>query len=980
MVVPSFQEVALSLNSALRENPALVITGDPGAGKTTLLKYIALCFARDIAKAKLELDEQRVPILVALRDFNVFLNNCIDRSEIYAFGPNLLPAFLLDYFNDAAPHLGLTEDFFPSLLDSGRCAVLFDGLDEVPDIGQRARMAQLVADIIVAQSWRLNRFVVTSRPRGYDGEPKARLSSYCADCCILPFEDKDIEVFTSAWYKAVTLLDKGDTLEARQEAADDAGKLVRAIHADPRVRDLARNPLLLSVLAMVHQRNVELPRRRARLYEECTDFLISYWDELKDRESATDLGRAGGLDRDTKRALLEPIALWLHERGEQGTEVDRADLEKQLAAQFVALGDAELLAKRRAAEFLRLIEERSGLLVERSPGVFAFAHLTFQEYLAARALRDRDDYLKCVYQHLHDPWWREVTLLAGSLLSEVKAGPLTARRKTKEFLVSIRNAGSWHEETLRRDLLFAVRCLGDMEGAGVDSKVRDALTEESIRVWQESEWEPQSFDVARSFAHAVSTPHGEQFLDMLLRNVLDPKAPKNWSAVKSLRILGSETARPDVLNRLLAATENTNDNMRYPAIEALGSLGSSAATPEVVHRLLELSESSNVAISRVAIEALGNLGHAAATPAVMERILSAIQGDAEDVRHYAFNALVIFVQANATGPIVERLLAWLQGDDSQRRGFAVRAFAHLGNAAAAPNVVEKLLAFAQGFRDEVKWAAVDALRGIGSAAASFEVVEFLHQLSLSPESSARAKAIMALGHMGSDAATPAVLERILRFTYDPDDANRYRAVVAFGSLGSSSAIPKVTDRLFELLQDTKVCPAVLRTLREMQPFSPTVHQLRGLLSLLQGKSQQKRWVAVNAFGQLGSSAATSEVVICLSNLANNSEETIQGPAIVALGNMGIPEFVSRMISLHLKWSNTLDVMMRSEFRVALLEIQIPQDSESQDYLAAHCLGCLNDNIMISSTGQGMPTCDAAYLQLRRIAAVRAQAPPANETN
>src|ERR1019366_2243466 len=43
-------------------------------------------------------------------------------------------------------------------------------------------------------------------------------------------------------------------------------------------------------------------------------------------------------------------------------------------------------AEERADLLVRLLVERSGLLQERSPGAFAFAHLSFQEYLAARWL------------------------------------------------------------------------------------------------------------------------------------------------------------------------------------------------------------------------------------------------------------------------------------------------------------------------------------------------------------------------------------------------------------------------------------------------------------------------------------------------------------------------------------------------------------------------------------------------------------------
>src|ERR1043166_6210575 len=202
--LPEESATSLSFNTALHDHRSLVVIGDPGAGKTTLLKFVALAFARDLAKERLELEEHRIPILVALRDFNVFLKNTISRKELDTLGPSVLPKFLHKYFTETAAHLKLSDDFFPMLLDSGRCAVLLDGLDEVADPTDRARMARLVSNIISVAAWGANRFVVTSRPRGFEGEPRACLSPHCANCAICPFEDKDVEQFTLAWYQAVT--------------------------------------------------------------------------------------------------------------------------------------------------------------------------------------------------------------------------------------------------------------------------------------------------------------------------------------------------------------------------------------------------------------------------------------------------------------------------------------------------------------------------------------------------------------------------------------------------------------------------------------------------------------------------------------------------------------------------------------------------------------------------------------------------------
>jgi hypothetical protein len=65
-------------------------------------------------------------------------------------------------------------------------------------------------------------------------------------------------------------------------------------------------------------------------------------------------------------------------------------------------------------EFVTMVENRSGLSVERENGVWGFAHLTFQEYLAASELVENKldgELLK----RLADPWWHETTRLYAAL-------------------------------------------------------------------------------------------------------------------------------------------------------------------------------------------------------------------------------------------------------------------------------------------------------------------------------------------------------------------------------------------------------------------------------------------------------------------------------------------------------------------------------------------------------------------------------------
>ncbi|MFN8444387.1 MAG: NACHT domain-containing protein [Caldilineaceae bacterium] len=253
--------------------------GDPGSGKTTLLRYLALLYARDLAESstlvqsKLLSDEPaRLPILLPLRQVGTYLQ---PNAEVSIEGHAQLLNFLLRSLKEE--RITLPEDFFDEWLTSGKAVILLDGLDEVADPELRRRVARLVERF--TQAYADCRFVVTSRIVGYSGS--ARLGEEYVTTTVRDFTLADVAQFLGNWHRlvAVGLMGAGPSADAH--AAEQTRQLLEAIENNPRIRDLAINPLMLTVIAMVHRDRVKLPDRRAELYAEAVDVLLGKWEEAK---------------------------------------------------------------------------------------------------------------------------------------------------------------------------------------------------------------------------------------------------------------------------------------------------------------------------------------------------------------------------------------------------------------------------------------------------------------------------------------------------------------------------------------------------------------------------------------------------------------------------------------------------------------------------------------------------------------------------
>lgn len=459
------------VTDALARSQRLVILGEPGAGKTISLRFISLMLAHGYGAARLGLEAPYIPLMVRLADFAREL----EQTPVLS-----LDNFLLQVIEQAYASHPRLSDFLRLALDKGACMVLLDGLDEVGDDpvrGQPLRALAVQRTQQFADRWcangRPNRLVVTSRIEGYWSEALHGFDHVQLSPLRPPDEVRE---FLLRWHTAHEQAhDEILPLEVAEARAEErVGQLLPRVLEWPSVRRLATNPLLLTILALIHENVGRLPNRRIRLYEICAQTLIESWRQAQTGLPSELLAELG---EETVVRVMAPLAYWLHDERPGGTASFQEWREHLL--DILAYEGYEDEAKEIADRFLHHARYQAGLLAERGLGQFGFFHLTFEEYLAARQMaRQRAEERRgLLRRHWEDPRWYEVILLAAGQLGIVEA----RRDDVSDCIEDLLQTEPYDAENAGRQVVLAGRALADIGLRSVTNRTRrwvlDALCE-----------------------------------------------------------------------------------------------------------------------------------------------------------------------------------------------------------------------------------------------------------------------------------------------------------------------------------------------------------------------------------------------------------------------------------------------------------------------------------------------------------------------
>jgi formylglycine-generating enzyme required for sulfatase activity len=403
----------------LKDNPGLILLGDPGAGKSTFLKYMALkAAAGETTASGLG---GRLPVLVPLSAYATVLKVKEQRID----------DFIEEYFCESCKNLPVGQ-VLRAELAAGSALVMLDGLDEVKDLDLRHTVIDRVVNFYTAHRRNGNKFVLTSRVVGYSEVRPA--AEGLLEATLVDFDDEEIADFAARWTLVIEHQTQGSGSAARFDAEKERQELLAAVSGSAGVRRLAANPLLLTILAVMKRQGVSLPERRVELYEQYVKTLLSTWNRARSLS-----GRAVGRDLDVIDTvqLLAPLALWMHAHSPGLGLVKREDLLRKLSEAYVQRGEKDSQAK--ARNFLDDVHEHTSLLLERGPGEYGFIHLTFEEYLAGVGIAleaggQVEDIYQAIAQNVGQADWREVNQLALGYIGLIQQLPRAAGQVLEKLI------------------------------------------------------------------------------------------------------------------------------------------------------------------------------------------------------------------------------------------------------------------------------------------------------------------------------------------------------------------------------------------------------------------------------------------------------------------------------------------------------------------------------------------------------------------
>jgi hypothetical protein len=347
-----------------------VLLGDPGGGKSTLSKKMCLEAARSVLAGGTQL-----PILVNLR---TYIAEAVE-DERLSLSSYVIGAVTKTLLDPADSELESTVLYH---LRVGAAFLVADGLDEVLTPSNRSKVVNEIQKL--TREFPLLPVLVTSRYVGYETNPLVGFTHLGVD----HLEDEAIGQIYENVSRSVL---------QRQKSIDAAAKRTFLADASRKAAELIRNPLLLTLIVIIHSKKSEIPDNRADLYSFCADLLFERWDSYRHITPVLP-------ERYRLFDLFKHLASVLYEREEYGGRISKIDLDREAREFFRRdyIDNREGKAAEAAHHMVQHLTGRAWILHEVGEGIFEFTHRTFLEFFYARHLETKNEPTESLIQECVD--------------------------------------------------------------------------------------------------------------------------------------------------------------------------------------------------------------------------------------------------------------------------------------------------------------------------------------------------------------------------------------------------------------------------------------------------------------------------------------------------------------------------------------------------------------------------------------------------
>jgi HEAT repeat protein len=932
------QDEGMQLKSVLRKYTKIAVLGVPGAGKTTLLQYIALTYARErasdprlknsgILKNRLGTKKWQLPVFIRLSSIASLLSNYDNKDK----DPSILDIIHRILPPDLQSNNSATK-FFIYYLKKGRCILLLDGLDEIPTDKEFHAVVKAINSLCI--NYPGNQFVITSRIAGWRSGINTDFETFYVN----DLTDSQINTFIDTWYAAVEkntvigrLQDEGVTdRNARERRASRQSEDLKAtLKNNIGIRHLANNPMLLSIIAVVHRRLATLPKERSKLYAQCTTILLEQWDISRGiRKDDT------RLKLEQKEAIMRRLAFAFHtgEIGDKGggRQASRHDVQRIIAEILPNLGRTA----EDAAYLLNVLIERSGLIIERQRDILSFAHHTFQEYFSAHYLASTEPVKNRNFllqkENLLSDWWREVILLYAGLLSD-----------SSDFIRMIYKIPQ--DDLCQQKLRLAVECLG--ESVKINKvEIRNKLIQEVLNIRSkniirqyDNNLPPETIDYLlrwtkslRWYTNAAKSKikdctNSDQLKPLqhqIQFGLLHPQSIVRQAAIESLSVFPPTSLQPQLFDMAIEMLTDEDKNVRRSALQVIPAIGNIDQFEKTIMHLLVSIRERNTEITTDCIHALVALkGRFTARALHLSKIIEMFKNSNQKIAENAKQIFPLFLQHTNEADIKKIILNIPEINSSNYLG-AVCTLKNL-SPEITNHILHKIIdTLTSPYKTAIRKEILDAIsESNNSLIENSKIINTLFSIiattSLSPES--EEKTIQILTKSNSKIIEP----RIRELLNSTERTNIIIALKIIRKIKIPQSLNDVAARLISFLdsKDTELLEEAAQAMIILEKHPLREAAMQKLLKLTKSKSVQVRLASIFAICFLNRAGQKEEYNKAIILSLNDKSMTVRMAAIKGIRDISdrrmLPTIIDILLSLLIKHINSINLIKPRQVRQSL---------------------------------------------------------------